>query len=65
MQELSGSVLDHILLEVGAESSQVVGVEGGAGLAPHLTANRLGLTRLVATASYNGYQVPVWYLNRG
>ena len=51
MQELSGSVLDHILLEVGAESSQVVGVEGGAGLAPHLTANRLGLTRLVATAS--------------
>ena len=39
------------------------GVEGGAGLAPHLTANRLGLTRLVVTASYNGYQV--WYLNRG
>jgi hypothetical protein len=50
-------VLDHISLSVAAESD-LVGVEGGSGgLAPRVIANKLGLTRLVATAAYNGVQV--------
>jgi hypothetical protein len=57
LQELEPSVLEHISLEVGVESNLVL-LEGGVNsLSPRLTAARLGTTKLVATASYNGYQV--------
>ncbi len=50
-------MLEHISLEVGAESNLVL-LEGGVNsLSPRLTAAKLGTTKLVATASYNGYQV--------
>jgi hypothetical protein len=49
-------VLDYISLAVGTEAD-LVEVEGGASLAPRVIAARLGLTNLIATASYGGIKV--------